>query len=211
MWVGFFQAAFGIVRQSESGLADDDFDAQRGHGNAEYAVYPMPCFLEALVDGGHGEQEGYEGEPGKLQHHHPCAVYGKLPSGHGGGEDDGEDGDEVHGGFGVEHVAQEAFNQRGAGGLGGGFGGADFGDFAFGFGADAFVAEVDKVCAADDFDGGEQPCGGCDKGGHAEHGIGDVDAQAECHAKAANQPDAPALPEGLLGDKDEVGAGGHGA
>ena len=58
--------------------------------------------------------------------------------------------------------------------MGGGFGGADFGDFAFGFGADAFVAEVDKVCAADDFDGGEQPCGGCDKGGHAEHGIGDV-------------------------------------
>ena len=103
-----------------------------------------------------------------------------------GGEDDGEDGDEVHGGFGVEHVAQEAFNQRGAGGLGGGFGGADFGDFAFGFGADAFVAEVDKVCAADDFDGGEQPCGGGDERRHAEHGIGDVHAQAQRHAEAAD-------------------------
>jgi hypothetical protein len=58
----------------------------------------------------------------------------------------------------------------------------DFGDFAFGFGADGFVAQIDKVCAADDFDGGEQPCGGCDDGGHAEHGVGDVDAETQRYA-----------------------------
>ena len=48
-----------MIRQPENGLADDDFDAQRSHGDAEYAVYPMPRFLEALVDGGQGEQQGY--------------------------------------------------------------------------------------------------------------------------------------------------------
>jgi len=51
-----------------------------------------------------------------------------------------------------DQYGHAAFEQggMGGGGFGGGFSGADFGDFAFGFGADAFVAEVDKVCAADD-------------------------------------------------------------